>query len=506
MDDMSDPAVGQMAAMLKMIRRSELKARSSFAKMYSACVRTVARPAAGISLALCLVIVLSSVLSAANAQGLRLVRDTEIESLLNDYAQPIFRAAGLGRGRVAMRIVNDNGFNAFVVDGRNVFINTGTLVTARTPNEVIGVIAHEAGHIAGGHLAALRHRIKKDQTRSLLAQILGIGLIVAGGATGGDAGRDLGSAGTGVLYGGNDIIMRSLLAERRSQEAAADQAGLAYLNRTKQSGRGMLETFERFAQQEYISDTHKEAFVRSHPVAADRLARLRERVMSSPYYGAKDSEQLQLRHNLMRAKIRGFCTPSIDVQNYYGRKQTLPAKYARAIAANCDSTCNGVCLKATPNSIKLIDELIQVSKRSNPYFLELKARVLRQTGKPSAAVSLLDEAIRLTGRRPTPMEMEQVRALQKVGSKAALARAAKILRNIVNNRERDNVGAHNLLGVIYYAQGKQALSYLSRAQALRYAGNGPEAKSFAMRAKAGLKSGTPAWRVATDIIEENAKR
>ena len=106
---------------------------------------------------------------------LPLIRDTEIEGILADYARPLFKAAGLGSGRIKMRIVQNDAFNAFVLDGRNVFVHTGTLTQANSPNEVIGVIAHETGHITGGHMAALRARIAKDQTRALLAQILGIG-------------------------------------------------------------------------------------------------------------------------------------------------------------------------------------------------------------------------------------------------------------------------------------------------------------------------------------------
>ena len=222
--------------------------------------------------------------ASASAQNLPLIRDSEIENILSDYAKPLFKAAGLGSGRIKMRIVQNDAFNAFVLDGKNVFVHTGTLMQANTPNEVIGVIAHETGHITGGHMAALRARIAKDQTRSLLAQILGIGLMVAGGVAGGDSARDLGSAGQGVLFGGNEVIMRSLLAERRQQESAADQAGLTFLSATKQSGRGMLTTFERFAAQEYVSDAQKDAFARSHPLSVDRLARLRKLVETSPYY------------------------------------------------------------------------------------------------------------------------------------------------------------------------------------------------------------------------------
>ena len=125
--------------------------------------------------------------ASASAQNLPLIRDTEIENILSDYARPLFKAAGLGTGRIKMRIVQNDAFNAFVLDGKNVFVHTGTLMQANTPNEVIGVIAHETGHITGGHMAALRARIAKDQTRALLSQILGIGLMVAGGVAGGDS-------------------------------------------------------------------------------------------------------------------------------------------------------------------------------------------------------------------------------------------------------------------------------------------------------------------------------
>ena len=239
-------------------------------------------------------------LTSVRAQGLSLIRDTEIELLLNDYSQSIFKAAGLGTGRVTVRIVNNEAFNAFVIDGRNVFMHTGTLMQSNTPNEVIGVIAHEAGHIAGGHMAALRARIAKDQTRALLVQLLGIGAMIGGAASGSN---EIGSAGQGVMMGGNELIMRGLTAERRSQESAADQAGLRYLNDSQQSGLGMLSTFERFAGQELFSDAHQTAFARTHPVATDRLARLRQLVETSPYYSKKDSPALQLRHDMMRAKL-----------------------------------------------------------------------------------------------------------------------------------------------------------------------------------------------------------
>ncbi|HEX5957891.1 MAG TPA: M48 family metalloprotease, partial [Hyphomicrobiaceae bacterium] len=117
--------------------------------------------------------------SGAMAQGIPLIRDAETERLLKDYSRPIFKAAGLG-SHITMRIVKHDSFNAFVVDGLNVFINHGTILQAKTPNQVIGVIAHETGHITGGHLAALRTRIARDQTKAALLMVLGLGAMVAG--------------------------------------------------------------------------------------------------------------------------------------------------------------------------------------------------------------------------------------------------------------------------------------------------------------------------------------
>ena len=163
--------------------------------------------------------------SPASAQSLPLIRDTEIENLLKDYSRPIFRAAGLGSQNVAIRIIHHDSFNAFVLDGHNVFMNSGTLLQAKTPNEVIGVIAHETGHITGGHMAALRARIARDQTKALLFTLLGLGMMVGGAVAGTDNSRELAGVGSGVVLGGSDMVMRSLLSERRSQESAADQAG-----------------------------------------------------------------------------------------------------------------------------------------------------------------------------------------------------------------------------------------------------------------------------------------
>lgn len=425
----------------------------------------------------------------ASAQGLPLIRDTEIEDLLNDYARPVFKAAGLGTGRVQMRIVKSDTFNAFVVDGRNVFIHTGTLMQADTPNQVIGVIAHEAGHIAGGHMAALRARIAKDQTRALLMQILGIGIMVAGGVTGD---REVSGAGSGVLFGGGDIVMRSLLSERRSQESAADQAGLKYLNATGQSGKGMLETFERFAQQEYISDTHKDPFVRSHPVATDRLNQLRQLVRNSKHYSTEDSPELQQRHDLMRAKLAGYLEPPRVVFNRYPvSDKSMPARYARGLARYFQGGPGGL-----EGALTEIDSLIR-ERPNNPYFWEVKGDLLMRSGKSKEAIPNLRKALQLA-EEASLIRVQLAAAIQNVGDSKGLDESVRLLRKSIV--EDKNPRAYRLLATAYYNQGKRPQADAMTAQAYFLEGNLQQAQIFAKRAQSQLKPGSPEWIQNDDIL------
>jgi predicted Zn-dependent protease len=449
-----------------------------------------ARSRAGLLLGLFLLGLVPS-FAPAQARGLSLIRDSEIEALLNDYARPIFKAAGLGSGRIAMRIVRNDAFNAFVIDGRNVFVHTGMLMQSKTPNEVIGIIAHEAGHIAGGHMAALRHRIKKDQTRALLLQILAVGLMGAGAASGS---RDVAGAGTGLLYGGNEIVMRSILAERRSQESAADQAGLAYLKTTKQSGRGMLETFERFAQQEYISDTYKDPFVRSHPVATDRLNQLRQKAQRSSYYNTVDSPELQLRHDLMRAKLSGYLENPATVFNRYPRTDTsLPARYARGIARYFQGGHGG--LQA---ALSEIDYLIK-ARPQYPYFREVKGDLLMRSGRSKEAIPHLRKAISLTRGGASLIRVQLATALQNSGGKGSLNESVKLLRkSLIGDK---NPRAYRLLATAYYKKGDRPKADAMTAQAYFFEGNLKQAQIFAQRAHRALKAGSPEWIKNEDILK-----
>ena len=424
----------------------------------------------------------------AGAQGFRLIRDPEIEDLLADYARPIFKTAGLASQHIKIRIIEDRSFNAFVLDGHNVFINTGGLMQAETPNAIIGVLAHETGHIAGGHMAALRARIARDSSMALVMQILGIGAMIAGATSHGDHSTSAG-IGQSVLSATPDITNRSILSYRRVQESAADQAGVRFLTATHQSAKGLLITFKKFADDELLAGLNANNYVSSHPLSRDRIAQLESLARSTPYFDTPDPPELQLRHDLMRAKLIGFLEqPQIVFNRYPGTDNSLPARYARAIA-----TFNGSGLDA---ALPLIDGLIR-ERPENSYFWEQKADFLAKRGKHPEAVAALRKALGLNHDQ-IEMQEELAQELLATQDKRALPEVVKLLsRSLEIDPTPDS---YRQIATAYFGVGNEGEADLASAEASVLEGKPGDAKGFAKRAQAILPKGSQGWLKADDII------
>ena len=214
---------------------------------------------------------LATSLPAQAEKGPPIIRDTEIEQLLKEYTQPILKAAGLSQQNIQVVIINERSFNAFVADGRRIFVNGGALFDSKTPNEIIGVLAHESGHIAGGHLARLREQLAAASTQSILAMILGVGAMVAGSRSGNSG---LTQGGVGALTAPSAAIQNSLFAYLRAQEEQADRAGVKFLTATGQSPKGMYDTFKRLADQMLYQTQYMNPYMQSHPLPSERVAAL----------------------------------------------------------------------------------------------------------------------------------------------------------------------------------------------------------------------------------------
>jgi predicted Zn-dependent protease len=447
-----------------------------------------------------------SLVSATTAEAAGLIRDAETEALIRDYAKPIFNAAGLGSQGIDIHIVNDRAFNAFVIDGHNMFIHAGALMDAKTPNQIIGVIAHESGHITGGHLARLRNQISRARSAALMLQILGLAAMAAGAAVGAGG---IGTAGMGVAYGGGDAAMRMVLAYQQDEESSADQAAVTYLNATKQSAIGLLQTLE-LMNTKLIGVQGINPYLQSHPLPPQRLAQLRHLAEESPYYGNRDSPDLQARHDLVKAKLFGFLDEPASVFNRFPpTDQSLGANYARAIATYRKNGVNA--------ALPLLDALI-AAKPDWPYFYEIKGQFLFESSHVATAIPPLRQAVTLAPDEPL-IRIMLAQALLGAASDSTSPKHKvdmQLVDEAISNlrpalaRETGSAMGYRQLAAAYgikgdAATGRAQQQYLAQAElasaeAYFYEGRVKLAKDQAKRAKAGFVNGTPDWLRADDIL------
>ncbi|MDF1607062.1 M48 family metalloprotease [Hoeflea sp. YIM 152468] len=424
----------------------------------------------------------------AQAQGkVAVVRDAEIETLLKDYATPVLKAAGLSASRVQIVLVNDPSFNAFV-DGQRIFINTGALTAAAVPNEIIGVIAHEAGHLAGGHQQRLREQIAAARTLAIVGSLLGAGAIAAGSIAGSSGGAQAGGA---LITATPSLVQRNLLSYRRSEEMNADQAAARFLNATGQSMQGMLTTFERFSRSLSLSGVQVDQYQISHPLPRERIALLEELARKSKYFGSTDSQKLIDRHQLMRAKIAAYTGGASAVARLFSKDRgSLAARYGDAIAT--DLAGNSAA------SLQKLDALVR-EQPGNPYFHEFRGEVLIKLRKTDQAVKAFAQAVKLDRTKSPLIRSRLGFALVASGKPENRARAIKELRASLQS-EPDNFSAYWSLSQAYGQAGDIGNAELVMAEGNFRAGNAKDAKVFAARALQKLPKGSPGAIRANDIL------
>ena len=426
---------------------------------------------------------------AEQEKGPRVIRDTESEQLLREYTRPILRAAGLEKQNIQIVILNESAFNAFVADGRRIFVNYGAMMQSETPNQIIGVLAHETGHLAGGHLAKMREQMSRAQTQMIIAMLLGAGAMVAG-ARSGNSNSGLANAGAAAVSGPQEMIRRTLISYVRQQEENADRAGVKFLTASGQSARGMYETFKRFTNDALFAAHGADPYLQSHPMPAERVAALEELARSSPYWDKKDDAALQLRHDMARAKISAFMERQDTLYRRYPMSSdTLPSRYAHAIATYLHGDLRSALVQ--------IDGLIQLQP-NNPYFHELRGQALLEGGKPAEAIAPLRKAVQLSNSAPL-IEMLLGQALVGTANKAYTDEAISILRAAVARETEAPIG-YTQLAMAYGRKGDYAEADLASAQAAYLRGDNKTARELASRAKTRFAVGTPGWVKADDIV------
>lgn len=409
-----------------------------------------------------------------------LLRDTEIEEVLEDFTTPILRAAGLSPESVDLYLVNDPSLNAFVTRGQKIFLHSGLIMVSETPNQLKGVIAHEAGHIADGRIARSDYQNRSAYGSMLIAAGLGLAAILAGE----------GQAGAAILAGAPQFGQLEVLAHTRTGESVADQYAAQYLERTGQSGQGLIEFFEKFRYQEVLSSARRYPYFRSHPLSSERIDALREVVGQSPHSKAVDSDDDKYKFEMVKAKLRGFLdSPQVVFSKYPESDLTPPARYARSVAYFKGADLN--------NALREIDALIEAEPK-NPYFHELKAQILYESGRGAESMEPIRTAIALKPDAPL-LQTAYAQALVESGTQEELDEAIIVLKSALQ-KENSNGTAWYVLAQAYGKQSKEPLAKYATAEQAYAVGNLDRARMFAKRAQEDLERNTPQWRRASDII------
>mgnify|MGYP003665487379 FL=1 len=446
--------------------------------MRSACGTALARVGAFAMLAL-----LALPVGTAKADGITLVRDAETERMLRDYSLPIWQAAGLTPSSITIHLVMDPNINAFVISGQDAFYNTGLITQADAPMEVIGVIAHETGHMAGAHRSRSAEAMGKAAIPYYASMIAGVAAIAAGA----------GDAGMAILAGGMQVAERSILSYSRQQEGSADQAGATYLQRSHQSGKGMLMLFEKFRDQEALSTTSQDPFIRSHPISEDRLASLEERVKASPYYDTPDTPERIHELKMVQAKLFGYVDDSaVTLRRYPLSDQSDYAHYARTVAYHKDGADEKAMAELAPLLVKMPD---------NPYVWELKGQIEFEGGKVAESIPSYRKARALLPNEPQ-FDLALGQSLLSTEKKEYQPEALALLKNTVS-RDKHNPFAYYQLSIAYGRMDQIGMAELSTAEYYEAVGSQPDALGHALKAQTLLKAGSPEWLRAQDIAITN---
>jgi predicted Zn-dependent protease len=416
---------------------------------------------------------------AARAQGISLIRDAEIEETLRQISGPILDAAGLGRNAVRIYIVRDSQLNAFVAGGSNLFLNTGLLMRTENAGQLAGVIAHEAGHIAGGHLSRVAGAQRRAAAEMILATVLGAAAAVAGAP----------GLGTAIITGGQSYAQGGLMRFSQGQEQSADQGGVTYLNRAGVSAAGLAEFFKILENQNVLAVSRSSPYLQTHPLTRDRLRFVEGHVAEESGRFAESPPEWAVTHGRMVVKLQAFLLNPNEVLQRYQGDDTLLGRYAKAIAL--------YRLPDLPAALVAVDGLIAEAP-DDPYFHELKGQMLFENGRIEDAIPPYRRAVELRPNAPL-LRVGLAQALIESGAAGSNAEAIGHLEEAVG-REPTNAGAWRLLGIAQGRDGLEGVSNLSLAEYALLIGKQDDARLYARRAENKIEPSDPAWLRLQDVL------
>jgi predicted Zn-dependent protease len=421
-------------------------------------------------------------LAVQPAAAQSMLRDTETEAFFQDLAAPLVKAADLPERNVDIALLNAPSINAFVAGGQIVYVHSGLIQKADSAAEVQGVLAHELGHITGGHIIRHAEGAKAATNISILSLLAGLGAVLAGA----------GDAGMAAIMMGQRAAIGKYLAYSRGEEGSADAAGANFLAKAGISGRGSLAFFDKLSGLESNYAVSRDAemeYVRSHPLTNDRIATLRDSYERDPAWKTPDDPAMQARFERIQAKLEGYLgEPEQTLRDYPPSDTGVPARYARAYAYHKQALVANALAEA---------RALIASAPNDPYFLELEGQILLESGRPEEALAALRKATALTNAQPLIATLYG-HALIATEDPKNYEEAERVLRAAVS-RDRYNPFAWRQLGTVYAARGDMPRAHLASAEQQVMRGDYLQAVRSARNAQAGLAEYSADWLRAQDI-------
>jgi predicted Zn-dependent protease len=427
-----------------------------------------------------LLLVLSFAVAVRPAMAQEMLRDAETETLFRDMERPIIQAAGLRPENVQIVLLQDRSINAFVAGGQIVYVHSGLIAAADNVNQVQGVVAHELGHIVGGHVVRMAEGERAATGIMILSLLLGAAAMAAGA----------GDAGAGIMAAGQQAAMGKFLAFNRTQESSADQAGAKFLSQAGVSGQGLLQFFKKLQNEEYrYSIPQDDAYARTHPLTGDRIQVLEEQLKASPSWSARTDPALEARFQRVKAKLFGYTEdPKRTFAMYPESNRSEPARYARAYAWHK--------IAYPDKAMAEMDSLLK-DRPNDPFYLELKGQILLESGKPEEALASLRLAVAAAPDQPLIASLFG-HALISTEKPENMAEAKRVLRSAIA-RDNSNPFAWYQLGIVYDREGDEPRAALATAERYNLEGQPKLALAQAELAMQGIPTGTIDYLRAQDI-------
>lgn len=412
---------------------------------------------------------------------LSLIRDAEVEHAIREMAFPIFDAAGLDTSALRIFIVQDKSLNAFVAGGQNLFLHTGLLIRSENAAQLMGVIAHEAGHISGGHLARRAEELQNMSEEALLTQLLAAATIALGNP----------QAGMAVFGAGAQVAQRSILSFTRVQERSADQAGIKFLKQLGVSPEGLLDFFKILQQQQKMYVDRPDPYVQTHPLTGERIDAMAQAVVENPNLAKDAGEKMDYWHARMRAKLAGFLDDAAQVARLNEGKTDLASRYAHAIAMHR--------LGKYEDSIKEINAII-AENPTDAFFIETRGQIDYENGKVKESIGDYQKALDLAPQEAL-IRLGLAQSLLAAGDKKSVDQAVIYLKEVTRLEPRYGMG-FRLLAIAQGKAGNIGLSALALAEQALAEGDKKRAGEQARRAESMLSKDPVNLLRAKDILEQ----